>query len=762
MKLTELRKQYNTGHLLIAFLSAITCLILTIGNAFMSDFDFNIAPSAAGWRVTEIICVESDCEPTGIEVGDLLVRIEDISLGGISQRDDALARYLYGGDDLEVEKITPSGERQVIMWNVPPTTPVSVFSDFLLLLFVAPFWYSGALSLFYSRGRAGADLFAILMFGYVVWFASGLAGPHHILHTTLLMRALSWMLSAVAIHFHWVCPSPSLPITKWWRWRYLYAVSILLVFFDIMGRLGANAYLIPILVQIVSILALLVFRYWRWRAFGIRMMLVGFFVSFSPGLVDIVLRFMFGVTPSSVLLALFIVSFLAWPFFYTYALFHQQLKDMEARLRHVLTTLALIILYFNGLIFIVVGIATLSKLSIPLALNIASVVSIFTLPMVFGLSKVGQWSDRYMYGRVNTKIERAAMSFGTSLVSALHKDDFLAATRTYLDSLGIEKWALYETENGRLRLLISSVSSPLDSLPEWYAHQTILEAGEQVGYICLGAKPNGTYFDAEEERLLAALGAQIAAGLRINRLHNDVREQMELKDRLYESMLLQQKMAALGKMAGHLAHEIMTPLQTITSDLDIVLHTLRRNTKNHNLVERAAGQVNRVAEIVRNIRSFARPSADLVEEVDVASAIRQALGLCEAYITHTAIQISAPSDAMVLIASSKLVQVLTNLIINACQAMGKTADPLLIINVTVSDGVEIEVTDNGEGIAKGDLPHLFDPFFTTKREGLGLGLSVCFRIMEEARGRIRVITPPVGSTFIIWLPKVRSKDDPDS
>lgn len=739
-KLSRDTFQYSTLRL-ASVVSAVICVVFALVAAITPNLGFQYEATKEGWLITE------PCTDCVLRVGDQLLALDDIRLTDNS-RDDAISYLLQSGRTIQIERVGEDGP-EIVSWTIPNRTGMQFFSRILTVLFILPFWFCGALIAYYIHDGTRRVHFSLLMFGYAIWFAAGLVGPS-LMRTTLILRGLSWVLTVAAIHFHWKYPSPSL---RPFNWTLVYIVGVGLGVADVLGFLGNQAYMIPILVQVVVSLSLLTFKVIRYKTFPSKVMVAGFLVSFSPGLADIIIRFLFNSSPGSALLALFIVSFTAWPFFYTYALFHSQLQKLESNLRKALTAVATIIIYLDVLIMAITIVADVGGFPASLSLTVAFVVSIFALPIALGLNWLVNWSNEVLYGRLNRRIKDISTEFGTSLVTALDINSFLSSTKERLSQLGVSTWAIYERFKTGDTLLVSSDDAGDDT--GWSVLVVPLVArGNVVGELHLGEKVRGnnTFYDLEERAHLESLGAQIAAGIMVNRLHTQLQQEMVVKDALHERLMVQGKMAVLGQMAGRLAHDIMTPLQTVTTDLEMALMYV--DDANQARIKRALTQVERIAQIVRDVRSLARPASDFVEEVNVLGTIKQAITFSEAII-NCQITLDVPDSLTATISQSKLIQVLTNLITNACDAMSETTEPLLVISAepTANGSVAIIFSDNGVGIPAENILKLFDPFFTTKRHGSGLGLSICYSIIEEARGDIFANSEPGhGSTFTVVLP----------
>ena len=244
-----------------------------------------------------------------------------------------------------------------------------------------------------------------------------------------------------------------------------------------------------------------------------------------------------------------------------------------------------------------------------------------------------------------------------------------------------------------------------------------------------------------------------------------------------EAQLVQaDRLAAIGTMAAGVAHEINNPLGYVMLNLDWIARKLPESAGDPaatealvELLHEAHRGAERVATIVRELRTFSRADGETRRRVNVGAVVRSAIKIAGHEIRHRArVSTSFEPTPPVWANESRLEQVVLNLLVNAAHAMPEDQATSNEIRVQVRpDGdaiVVLEVTDNGEGIPPEILPRIFDPFFTTKPRGagMGLGLSICHGIVMSLGGKITVhSTPNEGTTFRVALPAT-DREDPEA
>jgi len=216
-----------------------------------------------------------------------------------------------------------------------------------------------------------------------------------------------------------------------------------------------------------------------------------------------------------------------------------------------------------------------------------------------------------------------------------------------------------------------------------------------------------------------------------------------------------ERLAALGELSAMIAHEIRNSLGSISLNFRNLSDHLKVPDAHQRTFNNIDLGIQRIEEIINGILNFARPVQPALRKVDIRKVIDSSVHTVEKEMESSGIQLKRSYDASlpeVVIDPAQINQVLVNLYLNAKQAM--RSGGTLSINATGrSDFVEVSVQDTGVGISQENLDKIFNPFFTTRKEGIGLGLAIVSRILEQHKSQIFVESDPgSGTKFIIRFP----------
>ena len=239
----------------------------------------------------------------------------------------------------------------------------------------------------------------------------------------------------------------------------------------------------------------------------------------------------------------------------------------------------------------------------------------------------------------------------------------------------------------------------------------------------------------------------------------DVTQQEQLRQQIVHS----EKLSAVGTLAAGIAHEVGTPLTSISSLSQI----MQMKTDNVEFKEKLAliqQSIDRISRTVRTLVDFSRPAAEKIENIYLNNVIDHVLRIIkyDKRLKHQDIITTLePNIGMVRASFDQILQVFVNICLNAADAMdGKKDGRLEVKTWNAGKFVCAGIKDNGDGIPEKYQQRIFDPFFTTKKsgKGTGLGLWVSYNIIKSFSGDVKVESiAGQGAAFTILLPRVESK-----
>jgi PAS domain S-box-containing protein len=242
----------------------------------------------------------------------------------------------------------------------------------------------------------------------------------------------------------------------------------------------------------------------------------------------------------------------------------------------------------------------------------------------------------------------------------------------------------------------------------------------------------------------------------------DVTAQREMRERLVE----RERLAAVGEMAAHVAHEVRNPLAGIRAACEVLFTKDESAGDTKEIGREVLHQIDRLDQTVSELLQFAAPRAIEAVQTDLNGLIDRVISIFREHpasrevLLERRFQDDLPS---IEIDPRQFEQVLYNLLLNAAQAMAQQGSVVVATRLG-SDGIEIRVRDTGPGLPPGVNEKLFQPFFTTRREGTGLGLAVARKIVVAHGGTIEAANSQAGGAeFLIRLPAgARSAASPNA
>ena len=247
---------------------------------------------------------------------------------------------------------------------------------------------------------------------------------------------------------------------------------------------------------------------------------------------------------------------------------------------------------------------------------------------------------------------------------------------------------------------------------------------------------------------------------RVHSLMENVDQTQSELQQSREHLLQTEKLAVVGKLAAGVAHTIRNPLTSVNMRLFSLERSLELSQTQQEDFEVISEEVRHIDTIVQNFLEFARPPKLKIQSISPSEVVDMALQLLRHRLESYGVQVELDRQhrlPMVEADPEQLKEVLINLLVNGCEAMGEGG----LIVIREEEGVAeplgrvvvIRVKDNGPGIPKSVRDKVFQPFFSTKEEGTGLGLSIAYRIVEEHGGWLSLKSKEgEGTTFTITLP----------
>lgn len=301
----------------------------------------------------------------------------------------------------------------------------------------------------------------------------------------------------------------------------------------------------------------------------------------------------------------------------------------------------------------------------------------------------------------------------------------------------------------------------------------LVSKGRSLGVIMADNLYNARPITEREVTLLQLFASPAGLAIENAEAFADLRESLNVLKSTRKRLVEQTKLAAIGRVAAHIAHEIRNPLTTIGGfahsikgriEAIAAMHTSPAAAESVAKIRESSSiiyeEVMRLERMLRGIMDFSRPSKPVPVRQSLNAAIEKVAQVLQGQLPPgIKMELSLdPATPEISFDAEQLHQVLLNLVRNAVEALQEHPSPDRQQLVKISTrpdgtGAVITVSDNGPGIPREHLHRLFEPFFTTKKGGTGLGLAVCRQIIAEHGGEIHLDTAVGrGTTFTIALP----------
>jgi len=243
-------------------------------------------------------------------------------------------------------------------------------------------------------------------------------------------------------------------------------------------------------------------------------------------------------------------------------------------------------------------------------------------------------------------------------------------------------------------------------------------------------------------------------------IFKDLRERLRIErelQKMQEALLQSEKLAAMGRLTSQIAHELNNPIYGIMNTLELLKTEISPESKRRRILELSLSEIQRLSEMLRNMLSFSKPEEEKRRPVRIDDLIEGILLVMEKQMRESNIQVETsfdPDIPEIMASTNQMRQVMLNIFKNAKEAMPKGGT--LFVRTSKEDNrILIHIQDTGIGIPVEIRAKIFEAFFTTKQKvkGVGLGLSVCYGIIKDHGGDIKVESEEgKGTTFAISLP----------
>jgi PAS domain S-box-containing protein len=299
----------------------------------------------------------------------------------------------------------------------------------------------------------------------------------------------------------------------------------------------------------------------------------------------------------------------------------------------------------------------------------------------------------------------------------------------------------------------SYVAIPLDVGKNF--HGTIHLASDQPGA-----------FNPEHISRASAFAASASVAIQNALLYKDLQNVLQHEQTMRLQLIQAEKLSALSRMMATVVHEINNPVQTVKNCIYLAELDTQSGSSAREMLEMATSEIDRISKLVSGLRDIYRQPKHLVMvPINLEMLIRDVHSLLEPHLQHQNVAWEndmTDEPEWVSGIPDHLKQVFLNISMNAIEAMQPTGGT---ITLSAAHNIEenligIAITDTRPGIDPGEVEKLFEPFYTTKEGGSGLGLPICYEIVQQHGGHIDVGSQTgKGATFTIWLPIIAAPDE---
>jgi PAS domain S-box-containing protein len=289
--------------------------------------------------------------------------------------------------------------------------------------------------------------------------------------------------------------------------------------------------------------------------------------------------------------------------------------------------------------------------------------------------------------------------------------------------------------------------------------------GKVIGIMSLYRAAGERPYMEEDRVLIQTLADRAAQAVTNARLYRELQAVLQHEQAMRAQLVQAEKFAGMGRMLASITHEINNPLQTIKNCLYLSQQEIDDNSQIHEFISIAYAETDRLSKLVAQLREVYHPiKSNQIKPIGLSNLIREVNILLSTQLKDHNVQWEAKlkdTDGLKIEGiADQLKQVFLNICLNAIDAMQPTGGELMVDLIVSDDGHQVgaRFQDSGPGIVTDEISRLFEPFYTTKEKGLGLGLAICYDIVQRHNGHIDVESQPgQGATFTVWLPLLKDE-----
>jgi PAS domain S-box-containing protein len=280
-----------------------------------------------------------------------------------------------------------------------------------------------------------------------------------------------------------------------------------------------------------------------------------------------------------------------------------------------------------------------------------------------------------------------------------------------------------------------------------------------LGVLTAARYTSETPYAPADLTLLQTVADRLTLAIANANLFADLKNALAEEQKTRVQLIRTEKLAAMGRVLGSVAHELNNPLQTIKNCLYLLKQETPAGGIVREYIDMASSETNRLVHLVAQLRELYRPHSEKnMQRHDLGVILRDVHSLLIPQLQSGKVEwkeADGPRGCAVRCDKERIQQVFINLAVNAIEAMQPDGGALTVGLTLSEDSFRVGAVfkDTGPGVNPDLIHNLFDPFITTKPSGLGLGLSICYEIAQKHGGSIAVENPPGGgAVFTLWLP----------